>query len=188
MRTVAVFFLFCSLAVATALADQPAPPAPATATNNTSLDATAGDVSSNSVTIDGVTYHDVRWGRLTPSTVTLYHSTGIATMPLATLPPDLQKQFGYDPQKAAAWEASVQKVTTARQAAERQADQARKAEEEKAAAAKAEADKQKASAAAHSAHTNAPPQTAQQNSRPTGGVTISALKQRIQRSYSQSGN
>src|SRR5437879_2376248 len=53
------------------------------------------------ITIDGVTYEDVRWGTVTRSAVSMFHKTGIATIPLEKLPPDLQKQFGYDPKKAA---------------------------------------------------------------------------------------
>lgn len=55
-----------------------------------------------SITIDGTTYEDIRWESVTPTTVTIFHKTGVATIPLWTLPPDLQKRFGYDPQKAAA--------------------------------------------------------------------------------------
>jgi hypothetical protein len=70
---------------------------------------------TTTLTIDGVTYQDVRWGRLTPSTATIYHKTGIATIPLEKLPPDLQKRFGYDPKKAAAYRA--QEAQIAQQAA-----------------------------------------------------------------------
>ena len=58
----------------------------------------------SSLTIDGFTYQDVRWDRLTPAAVTIFHKTGVATIPLSKLPPELQKQFGYDPRVAAAWE------------------------------------------------------------------------------------
>lgn len=55
---------------------------------------------ADDLTIEGVTYHDVRWGTVTPSDVSIIHSTGVLTMPLEKLPPDLQKRFGYDPKKA----------------------------------------------------------------------------------------
>jgi len=182
MRIVRMCFLLCGFAAASVvMAEDAGTSTPATVANSGAPVDASSETSSNTVTINGTTYKDVRWGRLTPSTVTLYHSTGIATMPLAELPPDLQKQFGYDPEKAAAWDASVQKTTAARQAAEAQADQARKAEDQKAAA-KAEADKQKA-LAANSAHTNAPPQKTQQASQPAVGNTLSAIKQKIRRSY-----
>ena len=188
MNLLRLSFLLCSVAAVPVMAEDTSVTAPADATDHASSpDANAGDAASNTVTINGTTYQDVRWGRLTPTTVTLYHRTGIATMPLADLPPDLQKQFGYDPQKAAAWESSQQKAAAAHLAAEQTTAAARKAEEQKAAAAKAEADKQKA-LAANSAHTNAPPKNVQQNTnqtanRPTGGTTTSALKKRIQQSY-----
>jgi hypothetical protein len=53
---------------------------------------------ATTVIVDGVTYEDVRWGSVTPTTVTLLHKTGIATVPLAKLPPDLQKRFGFNAQ------------------------------------------------------------------------------------------
>jgi hypothetical protein len=52
------------------------------------------------ITVDGVTYEDVRWGTTTPSAVTIFHKTGIGRIPLEKLSPELQKIFGYDPQKA----------------------------------------------------------------------------------------
>src|ERR1017187_1390358 len=79
-------------------------PAPASATSNAAPSGVTSNGVSSSITIDGTTYQDVRWGRLTPSTVTIFHRTGIATIPLWKLPPALQKQFGYDPQKAADWQ------------------------------------------------------------------------------------
>jgi hypothetical protein len=56
---------------------------------------------TNSLTIDGVTYQNPRFERITSTTVTILHSTGIATVPLAKLSPELQKQFGCDPAKIA---------------------------------------------------------------------------------------
>jgi hypothetical protein len=53
------------------------------------------------ITVDGVTYSNVTWRTVTPSTVTIFHKSGIATIPLEKLPPELKKQFGYDPQKVA---------------------------------------------------------------------------------------
>lgn len=53
------------------------------------------------LTIDGVTYENVRWGTVTPAAVSILHATGVATIPLWKLPPNLQKRFGYDPQETA---------------------------------------------------------------------------------------
>ncbi len=47
------------------------------------------------LTVGGVTYENVRWGAVTPSTVSIRHAAGIATIPLASLSPDLQKRFGH---------------------------------------------------------------------------------------------
>ena len=54
------------------------------------------------ITIGMETYEDVVWGAVTPSTVSIHHKTGIARIPLAKLPPELQQRFSYDPDKAAA--------------------------------------------------------------------------------------
>ena len=70
-----------------------------------------------SIRIDGTTYEDVRWGTVTPATVTIFHKTGVATFPLEMLPSNLQKELGYDPQKAADYRAAVQKVEAAWQEA-----------------------------------------------------------------------
>lgn len=83
---VAVLFFVCG--VVTVLAEEP----------NT-LPAT--------IMVDGVTYSNVTWGTVTPATVTIFHTTGIMTVPLDKLPPELQKRFGYDPKKAADYSAAV---------------------------------------------------------------------------------
>jgi hypothetical protein len=59
------------------------------------------------LTVDGITYTNAHFGATTPSSVTLFHSTGVATIPLEKLPPDLQKQLGYDPQRVAQQEAAA---------------------------------------------------------------------------------
>ena len=93
------------------------------------------DDTNLTLTVEGITYYNVRFVHATPGAVTLYHSTGVATIPLAKLPPALQKQFGYDPQKAAQWEAAQKKVdaeaaeTQRQQAARWKADQDRIAAE-----------------------------------------------------------
>jgi hypothetical protein len=57
--------------------------------------------SNVTLTVDGQTYSNVVFGALTPYAVNIRHATGIASVPLVKLPPDLQKRFGYDPNKAA---------------------------------------------------------------------------------------
>ncbi len=52
------------------------------------------------ITVDGLTYSNVTWHTVTPATVTIFHQTGVASIPLEKLPPELQKRFGYAPQKA----------------------------------------------------------------------------------------
>ena len=67
-----------------------------------------GDETNLTLTIDGVTYRNARFGRTTPADVSILHATGVATVPLEKLPPELQKRFGYDPQEAAEYRAAQQ--------------------------------------------------------------------------------
>lgn len=55
----------------------------------------------STITVDGITYSNVTWRTVTSATVSIFHETGVASIPLEKLPPELQKRFGYDPQKAA---------------------------------------------------------------------------------------
>jgi hypothetical protein len=194
VRILRITALLCSAAATAVFAEETGTPTPTTG-NDTSGVVTS-NVTSNSIRVDGTTYEDVRWGRLTPATVTIYHKVGIATLPLAKLPPELRKQFGYDPQKAAAWLTAVQNATAAWQAAERQAAEKRAAEqkaaEQKAAAAKAEAERQKALYDASHPAVNSVPNRAQQNyappgNRSAGSVTVDDILNRIQQNYGQPG-
>lgn len=72
------------------------------------------DDTNLTLTVDGITYSNVTFGTVTPSSVSVRHSTGVATVPLAKLPPDLRQRLGYDPQKAAAF---IQKRAEAEAAA-----------------------------------------------------------------------
>lgn len=56
------------------------------------------------LTVDGVTYSNVTFGTVTMTKATIFYTGGVAAFPLGKLPPDLQKRFGYDPQKVAEWE------------------------------------------------------------------------------------
>ncbi|HTS19851.1 MAG TPA: hypothetical protein VMP11_19905 [Verrucomicrobiae bacterium] len=92
------------------------------------------DDTNLTLTIEGITYHNVRFVHPTPATVTIFHSTGVATIPLAKLPPALQKQFGYDPQAAAQWQAEQQKRDAEAADAQRERAARWQAEQDKAAA------------------------------------------------------
>lgn len=196
MRILGLCALLYISAIAAVLAEEAGALTSASATGNAAPSGATSDAASTSITIDGTNYEEVRWGRLTPDTVTIYHKTGIATISLVGLPTELQKRFGYDPQKAAAWQNAVQKATAARQAAERRAAEKRAAEqkaaEQKAAAAKAEAERQKALIAASHPAVNSAPLSVPQNynqpgNRPAGSVTVDDVLNRIQRNYGQPG-
>jgi len=51
-------------------------------------------------TTDGKVYQDVKVINSQPDSVTILHKDGGASVPLANLPPDIQKRFNYDPAKA----------------------------------------------------------------------------------------
>lgn len=107
MRLTCVFFL-CCLAVHSALADD---------TNTL----------PGTITVDGITYSNITWRTVTPATVSIFHQTGVASIPLEKLSPDLQRRFGYDPAKAATF---IQKRAEADAAAAKLAAE-RLAEEQK---------------------------------------------------------
>jgi hypothetical protein len=69
--------------------------------------------ADSTLTVSGVIYTNAVFGAVTPYAVTIKHSTGVAELPLSELPDDLQKRFGYDPQKAQ----DYFQESTARQAA-----------------------------------------------------------------------
>ncbi len=85
----------------------------------------AGETNTlpSTITVGGTTYSNVTWRTVTPATVSIFHQTGVASIPLEKLPPELQKRFGYDPQKAADYRAveAVQLQRAAKEAAERRA-------------------------------------------------------------------
>jgi hypothetical protein len=77
------------------------------------------------ITVDNIIYSNVTWRTVTPATVSIFHATGVASIPLEKLPPELQERFGYDPQKAADYRA--QELAAAEQAkAQSQPEQARR--------------------------------------------------------------
>jgi len=69
--------------------------------------------TNSTLTVGGVIYTNAVFGAVTPYAVTIKHSTGVAEVPLSELPDDLQKRFGYDPEKAQVYF----EESTARQAA-----------------------------------------------------------------------
>lgn len=79
------------------------------------------------ITVDGIIYSNVTWRTVTSASVTIFHQTGVASIPLEKLPLDLQRRFGYDPQKAAAYRAqesaAVQQHMVEMQARERLREQ-----------------------------------------------------------------
>ena len=94
--------------------------------------------TNSTLTVGEVIYTNAVFGAVTPYAVTIKHSTGVAEVPLSELPDDLQKRFGYDPQKAQ----DYLQESTARQAALLERDRqesAARSEREHEAAVKADA-------------------------------------------------
>jgi hypothetical protein len=58
-------------------------------------------VTNATLTAGGVTYTNAVFVRVNPWAATYKHNTGIASIPLAQLPAELQQKFGFDPVKAA---------------------------------------------------------------------------------------
>ncbi|HTS16401.1 MAG TPA: hypothetical protein VMP11_02400 [Verrucomicrobiae bacterium] len=81
------------------------------------------------ITVDGVIYSNVTWRTVTPSTVSIFHQTGVASLPLEQLPTELQHRFGYDPKTAAAYRAEELAATQQRLADERARQQLRRQRE-----------------------------------------------------------
>lgn len=55
-----------------------------------------------SLTVDGVTYSNVTFNTASATAVTIFHSKGVASVPLAQLSPELQKRFGVKSQDSVA--------------------------------------------------------------------------------------
>lgn len=85
----------------------------------------------NELVADGKVYHDVRVKKVTPKALLILHSGGLAQVLLKDLSPELQKQFGYDPESEAEFEAERVEEIQARVEARAKADAEKKAYAEK---------------------------------------------------------
>ncbi len=56
--------------------------------------------AGNALTIDGETYEEVKYVNASASKITLRHKRGIASLPIEKFPAEVQRRFGYNPQKA----------------------------------------------------------------------------------------
>ena len=86
----------------------------------------ATEANATTTTIDGVEYKNARIVKRNPAEVTVYHSAGVATIPIEALSVDMQLEFGYDPTAAEAFRKArddAQRQASA-QAAERANQQA----------------------------------------------------------------
>ncbi|HEY3898973.1 MAG TPA: hypothetical protein VGM54_10190 [Chthoniobacter sp.] len=75
-------------------------------------------------TVDGTEYKSVTVTRVTPASIQITYADGVASIPIATLPADLQKRLNYDPERAAKFEkmqADLQQAQASAQASQAQA-------------------------------------------------------------------
>jgi hypothetical protein len=61
------------------------------------------EIDVPSTTVGGVEYKRAHIVKRNPAEATIYNSTGVATYPLEQLSPDIQQEFGYDPNAADAY-------------------------------------------------------------------------------------
>jgi tetratricopeptide (TPR) repeat protein len=57
------------------------------------------NVTASDWTVSGKTFHNVKVGSVDANVVHITYDGGVGTVPLADLPPDLQKKFNYDPNR-----------------------------------------------------------------------------------------
>jgi hypothetical protein len=55
---------------------------------------------ATTLVIDGETYEDVKYLNATASKITFRHRRGVASLPIEKFPPEVQRRFGFNPQKA----------------------------------------------------------------------------------------
>ena len=76
----------------------------------TDLEKRVAEIRGHRIIIDGVEYEDFVFSNPTIADVTIKHRNGVNKVLLSKLPPDLQKQYGYDPAKVEAYEAEKRKL------------------------------------------------------------------------------
>jgi hypothetical protein len=93
-----------------------------------SLAAVRADELQTLITTSGHRFEKARVTEVTPATITIVHSTGVARMPLSEFPADVQKKFGYDEARAKAWlveQAKAEQARRDKEAKEKTGDGAR---------------------------------------------------------------
>ena len=106
-------------------------------------------------TTDGTIYQDVKVIKVEDDAVTILYEDGGARIPLAKLPPDLQKKFSYDPVKAKA-AADARAKADAESAKNLQAEKDLAAKQQLQQAIQNDQERARAAAATQGQSTNAP--------------------------------
>jgi hypothetical protein len=113
-------FFVLWLVAANAFGQETNPATPANFPATVTAVSISNNAAAGSITIDGTTYEEFHWGRVTPATATIFHKTGVAAIPLERLPRELQMKFGYDPMKAQQYRLLEAKASAAWEQARRQ--------------------------------------------------------------------
>jgi len=102
MKYIFLFLLLCGTATA-----QPHTPPPII-------------IPSDSWTINGTTYQSPIFVKSDPESITIKHADGVAKIPIAALPEEMQKALHYDPALAAEYRQSISSATEKQYAKERE--------------------------------------------------------------------
>ncbi len=62
----------------------------------------------DTLTVAGTTYYRVKVTRISPSSITIFHSRGMTQVMLEDLSQDLQERFGFDPDRARKYEGEIE--------------------------------------------------------------------------------
>ena len=92
----------------------------------------AGDTpapTATIVTLSGAKYEKAIVSTVTPDAITVTHSTEVARIPFVDLPAEIQRQYGYDPTNAAAYQAQLAEAQRAEAARLAPAAEQKKREE-----------------------------------------------------------
>ena len=84
------------------------------------------------IALNGVRYEKAVVTSVTPAAVTVTHATGVASIPFAELPKEIQEKYHFNPARAAEWEKAVAAAQrkVADDAARQSAAEARRVSEE----------------------------------------------------------
>ena len=81
-----------------------------------------GNNAGHTIVVGDTTYKDYELSKVEPDGIRILHSAGAAKIPFEKLSPDLQKKYGFDPKKAAAFREKKEAEAASRNDAEKAAE------------------------------------------------------------------